>query len=188
MSRKLRNILWLFILILGSFPAGYLAVFVDARNLVRSEFLMNIIIAGIACFIVFGVITIIIYAILRDKKKADPAKPALIVHSVLILLFIITYAVQLPGAAKKNRLSDFLQERKEKLEESWASTINARTDLTVEARSNVKNICSCAYYQLESDDELVEEMMADKDLSTFSSRSDKMKKLLDRCTELYQTK
>jgi len=91
MSKRIRNSFWVVGLILLGFPVGYMHGLVYNKRVVCSEFVLNIVAGGIAFFLVVGGFSYIIYRIIKKRSK-DPSKYALLVYSVLILIFFLISA------------------------------------------------------------------------------------------------
>ena len=89
MKRKLRNVIWLLLLLALSFPVGFAYQFAHNNMAQCFEVETTFITSGIAMIIVFGGISLIVRAILRRRKYQDPTKIALTVYTVLIVIFML---------------------------------------------------------------------------------------------------
>ena len=88
---KLRNSVWILILLILSTPVSYIYLIVHDNMLVLEEYLLNLIAGSFGTILVFGTTSFITYRILKSKQTKDPAKIALIVYSVLLFyIFIIS--------------------------------------------------------------------------------------------------
>lgn len=171
-------------LFLLSFPAGFMIVFVDRPTIARSDYTMILIISGIAFSIVFGGICLIIYAILKDKKFADPSRISLNVYTVFLFLFFIN-SFRMNDALKKRDHYEFMSGMKDELYKVFTEKINAMPDAPPELKNHVDEICTCIYYKLKSDEDLVDELILDKDPQMFAAHNPKMKKIAADCFGIY---
>ena len=146
---------------------------------------MNIIISGIAGCIVFGTISTIIYVILKNRTVNDPARPALLVSTVLMVLMLIIFSFRMPAAIKERDRREFMRGFRESLTKTFTRKIQEMPDTPSEIKEHVDEICVCLYYKLESNDALVDELIADPDPLTFATRSPAMKKITEECMALY---
>jgi hypothetical protein len=185
MKRKTRNILWIFLLALLSFPAGYLLAYVEQPTSIQNEKEIALIAGGIACILVFGTISAIIYIIMRVRKSADPAKAPLMVSSILIGLLIITKSVQLPGAIKTQERHEFLESMRESFTTTFAQKISEMPDAPAELKEHAQEAALCIYYEIKSNEALVDEMMATPDPKNFTATSPEVKKIIGKCFSLY---
>ena len=90
---KIKNSIWLAILIILSFPISFAFGIITDRELASSficdEFIPIFIVAGVSFVFLVGIISFVVYRILRWKKIASPGKTALMVYSILLSIFAI---------------------------------------------------------------------------------------------------
>lgn len=181
MSRKFRNIVWMFFLFMATIPAGYLMVFTNDPRQATHEMAVTMIVGPLAILIVAGVIGIIIYAILKDRKSADPAKPALIVYQIIVFTILGLGLFEHNGAMQQLDREDFLDGLEEGLCETFAKLADQEPDLA----GHVSEVCHCVYTFIEHNDALIDEMMTDEDPLTFAQRSPEMKEIIMDCYNMY---
>lgn len=81
--KKLRNIVWLVLLMIVNFPVGYAYQMTYNPRVVCGERVLNLCIGGIGMILVLGGLCLIAYKYMKKKGHPDPAKRALIAYSVL---------------------------------------------------------------------------------------------------------
>lgn len=185
MTRKLRNIAWIAFLAAFSFPTGYMVAYVDDKMFVRNEFVMNFILGGIACSIVLGILTAIIYIISRRMKANDPAKPALLTCTVLMLLMLITYAFKMPEAIKEKDRWEFMSGFRETIISVFKQQIAEMPTPLSKQEGYADDVSTCIFWRIEQDDELVDKLRAAPDPKTFL-QSPEVKKVVEECVEIYR--
>lgn len=186
MTRKLRNISWIAFLAAFSFPTGYMVLYVDDKMFNREEFVMNFILGGIACSIVLGILTAIIYIISRKMKSNDAAKPALIVCSVLMLLLLITYAFKMPEAIKEKDRWEFMSGSRETIISVFKKQIEEMPAPLSKQQGYADDVSSCIFWRMELNDELVDKLRAAPDPKAFLLQSPDVKKVVEECVEIYK--
>lgn len=185
MKRKLRNIAWILLLLVLSVPTGYFVSYVDSTMLVESEYVLNLVVGGIACAFVFGVISLILFIILKNRNVNDPAKPALLVSSILMIALLAAYTARMPGAKKERARHAFMSEFKRKMPEIFRKELTEMPDAPPELTAHIDEICTCIAWEMEKDEALVDAIMTDPDPLTFPTRNPKMKKIAGDCFGLY---
>jgi hypothetical protein len=184
MKHKLRNIAWILLLLVLSVPTGYFVNYVDNKRFVESEYVPNLIVGGIACAFVFGMLSLILFIILKKRKVNDPSKPALLVSSVLMVIMLVVAAVQMPEAKKERARRAFMSEFRRKMPEIFTKRfkeMNAPPELT----THVDEICSCISWGMKKEPAMLDSFIADPDPLTFPTRNPKMKKITEDCFGLY---
>jgi len=101
MKRKLRNSIWLILLLALSFPVGFAYQFAHNNMATCNELEITLITSGIAMIILFGLISLVVRLILRKRNHPDPTKVALIVYSVLVFIFLLMAAYGFEDAVLK---------------------------------------------------------------------------------------
>ncbi|MDQ3111159.1 MAG: hypothetical protein M3R17_14800 [Bacteroidota bacterium] len=185
MNRKARNLVWMFLLLLISFPTGYFVQYVGNPRFIRRELILNIVAGGIACIIVVGAISTIFFFILRNRRKDDPAKPALLLYSFIIALMFIFSIVQMPNAVKEHDRHEFLESLRETLTTSYTKMIAEMPDAPPELKEHAQEVSVCIFYGIKRNDELVDKMMTVPDPKNFTATSPEIKKIVEDCFSLY---
>lgn len=95
----LKRLLAIIFLAILSFPAGYLIGAAEKPyQAFGSDWLMMLIAGGIACFIVLGGISWLVYAFFRKTQPENAFKRALQVYAFFAVILLITGCVRYPEA------------------------------------------------------------------------------------------
>ncbi|MEO5642720.1 MAG: hypothetical protein ABIQ40_18445 [Bacteroidia bacterium] len=185
MKRLLRNIFWILGLLILCVPAGYFIAFIEDKRFVPSEFVMNLILGGIAMAVVLSVFCLPVYIVLKVRGAADPLKPTLRVFSVLVILLLIVAGIRMPSAIKERDRKDFLEDLKETLTTTYTKKISEMPDAPAELKEHAQEVAICIYYEIKSNEELVDQMMTTPDPKNFTATSPEIKKMVEKCFSLY---
>ena len=110
MGRKIRNTIWLILLLALSFPVGYIYQVVYNNMLVYSEKMLNLIVGGVALILVLGVISLIVFRVLKKRSRSkDPAKMALLVYSLILIIILLSSVPFFEDANQKHLIEQFVE-------------------------------------------------------------------------------
>ncbi len=110
MKKKIRNIVWIIVLFAASFPVGFAYQVVYSTGLVYSEVVLNFIVGGISLIIVFGGLSLLLYRFLKRKEiGTDPAKVALGMYTLGLVIMLLFVSPQFEEAVYKHRVSHLIE-------------------------------------------------------------------------------
>lgn len=184
--RRFRNIAWIILLAAACVPVGYLFQYVFNDRFIRSEFVGNLIISGIAMWFVFGAIALIIWGFLKSRQTSDPAKPALITVTVFVFLFGLLAGAMYPAAAKRMNIKEFMYAHKEEVNQYITERIGIEAGENPDWAAIENEMVMCASVKWNDNELFVQELMASRDLHETCLNSPLLGQELEYCYELYK--
>jgi len=187
MNRKLRNILWSALLFILCFPLGNIAILISKPDTPPHDYLLMDSLTGGVIFIIFALISGIVYYFAKRKNGKDPMKTALIVFSCLIIAGILGNSPKLSNAMKERHRYEFMRGLKESLYKGFEDTFKSNPTVPKEIKEHSKDISDCIYYKIKSDNSLIDELMNVNDPEIYIMNSNEMKKIVEGCMMEYMT-
>jgi len=185
MKKKLRNILWLALLLLLCFPVGYMAMIISKPNTLHRDQLPISIAIAVILFLLFGLISWLVYYFAKRRNAKDPSRTALIVFSCLIAAGILGNSPNLNKALRERDRYDFIRGFRESMSKGFDEQIKTNPDVPDEVKQHTQEISDCIYYKFKANDKLVDEAMAATDPENFAMTSPDMRKIVEGCMKIY---
>jgi hypothetical protein len=185
MNRKTRNILWSALLFMLCFPLGNIALIISTPDIPHDKYLLMIFLTGLCIFVLFGLISWIVYYFAKRSNAKDPMKTALIVFSCLILAGILGNSPNLSKAMRERNRYDFLHGFRGTLTKGLEEQFKTNPDVPKEVKDHSKEISDCIYFKFKSNEKLVDEAMNVSDPENFVMTSPDMKRIVEDCINIY---
>lgn len=185
MNKKLRNILWGTALFLLCFPIGYIGMIVSKPHTHQKDYLIMILGIGGFIFILFALISWIVYYISKKRNAKDPMKTALIVFSFLIFAGIAGNSPKFSAAMREKNRYEFMQGYHESLYKGFDENFKSHPEIPKEIVEHSHEISDCIYDKVNADDALVDKLMTVDDPKNYVINSPEMKQIVSDCMMPY---
>jgi|ERR1035437_394191 hypothetical protein len=151
----------------------------------QKDYLIMILGIGGILFILFTLISWIVYYVSKKRNAKDPMKIALIVFSFLVFAGIAGNSSKFSMALREKNRYEFMQGYRESLYSGFDEKFKSHPEVPKEIVAHSHEISDCIYDKVNADNSLVDKLMTVDDPKGFVVNSPEMKQIVSDCMMVY---